>query len=321
MGNFNSTNTNNDSKNPVINMFELLVVGFIRQLTNNLSIEMNIIPTYTIELCIKYYQLNIRYIVTSLWKRSDLAEGNPTHKPQTRILIPKKQQPVNIIPIEGMVISSDWHRDIQVKKRNWVPDPENRAILLQTEENGQILQSLFTDLSIFNNLKNVNLFGENVVIKRIDKNNLESTCNIFCIGDILEIQRNNKIVCELQIASCRWPCYKLDKRCNAKRKTNSVQKQIVDTSLGGIFCSVLRNGNICCGDIISIKHRIHNDLLLGYVAKLCYGGDKNKRTCLIDDFQGNEKQYQRLINCKELAKFEWKDRLEKWKKKQQKKDK
>eukprot|EP01084_Bolivina_argentea_P092305 166081_1 len=264
----------------------------------------------------------LRYTITSLWKRSDLAEGNPMHKPQTRIQIESKEQPVDVIPTEGITTSSDWHRDRQIKQRNWIPDPENRALLLQTYQNGEILKSSFPDLDIFNKTdKHTNLFGENIVMKRIDKNNMESTCNLFCIGDILQIQRNGKTVCELQIASPRWPCYKLDKRCNVKnKKTSSVQKFIVSNSLGGIFCSVLRNGNICCGDIICIKQRIHNDLTLGYVANLCYGGDRNKRTCLIDEFQGNREAFERLINCKELAVFEWKDRLLRWDQKRKQKE-
>ena len=161
----------------------------------------------------------IRYIVTSLWKRSDLAEGNPMHKPQTRIEIKSDEEPVNIIPIEGFVISSDWHRDKQIKERNWIIDPQNRAILIQTQENQNILKKIFTNLQ---KKCYKNMFGENIVIKRIDNSlsikKIESTDNIFCIGDILQIKRNSKIVCELQISSPRWPCYKLDRRCNYNQR-------------------------------------------------------------------------------------------------------
>ena len=166
------------------------------------------------------------------------------------------------------------------------------------------------------------MFGENIVIKRLyndeeekdqDEKELISACNTFCIGDVLELQRDGDIVCKFQIASPRWPCYKLDKRCGIiKSKENtqeSVQKYIVDTSLGGIFCSVLSKGDICEGDIISIKERMNPMLSLGYVAKLCYGGEVNKRTCLIKEFQGNQQEFEQLINCKELSVFEWRDRL------------
>ena len=281
---------------------------------------------------------DIRFVITSLWKRSADAEGNPMHKAQTRKKIEFCHQPVQVIPIEGITISSDWHRDKQVQERNWVPDPENRAILIQTYDNKCILQSKFPIFK--DNESYANMFGENMVIKRVYNNDNEdqdqkqeakvvtepiSACNIFCIGDILEISRDGIVVCKLQIASPRWPCYKIDKRCNIIKSGDntqaSVQKYCVDTSLGGIFCSVLIKGNICCGDIISIKERIHNDLTLGYVARLCYGGDVNKKTCLIKEFQGNEQEFQRLINCPELSIFEWKDRLLRWDKKQKQKQK
>ena len=48
---------------------------------------------------------------------------------------------------------------------------------------------------------------------------------------------------------------------------------------------------------------------------------KNKRTCLIDEFQGTQNEFNKLINCKELSIFEWKDRLLRWDKKRKQKQK
>ena len=45
---------------------------------------------------------DIRFVITSLWKRSADAEGNPMHKAQTREKIESYQQPVQVIPIEGI---------------------------------------------------------------------------------------------------------------------------------------------------------------------------------------------------------------------------
>eukprot|EP01083_Nonionella_stella_P269512 911990_1 len=322
MGNNSSRSKEIPANSKAVVIVDILVLGFIRQnMTFHALMDMESIPKHIPELIIKYYQFTIRYMVTSLWKRSESAEGNPTHKPQTRIQIEAKHQPVEIVPLEGITMSSDWHRDLQVKQRNWVPDPGNRAILLQTKENVEILRSTFPNVSIFSDFtNNSNVFGENVMMKRFDSDAIESTCSIFCIGDVLEIQRNGYVVGELSIASPRWPCYKIDKRCDVKdRQNHSVQKHCVDTSLGGMFCSVLMKGTIRCGDVIRIKDRVHHDLTLDYVAGLCYGGEKNKRTCLINEFRGNQQQFQQLIECKELATFEWKERLLRWQKKQQKK--
>ena len=49
----------------------------------------------------------IRFIITSLWKRSGDAEGNPMHKAQTREKIDSSQQPIEVIPIEGITCSFD----------------------------------------------------------------------------------------------------------------------------------------------------------------------------------------------------------------------
>eukprot|EP01083_Nonionella_stella_P093717 262715_1 len=158
-----------ESKIVAINV-EMLLLGFIRQkITSDALMDIGSIPKHIPELITKYYQFTIRYTVTSLWQRSELAEGNPTHKPQTRIQIEAKHQPVEIVPLEGITMSSDWHRDLQVKQRNWVPDPGNRAILSQTQENVKILRSTFPNVSIFSDFTNdSNIFGENVMLKRLD---------------------------------------------------------------------------------------------------------------------------------------------------------
>jgi MOSC domain-containing protein YiiM len=71
----------------------------------------------------------------------------------------------------------------QVRERNWVPDPENRAVLFQSIENGSILKSLFPSLD---NLKEENLFGENIVVSG------GITGELLCIGDILHCFTKSK---------------------------------------------------------------------------------------------------------------------------------
>lgn len=51
-----------------------------------------------------------------------------------------------------------------MKERHWVPDPENRALLFQSVENGAVLRELFPDLP---NLRCDNLFGENLVVSGV----------------------------------------------------------------------------------------------------------------------------------------------------------
>lgn len=59
-----------------------------------------------------------------------------------------------------------------------------------------------------------------------------------------------------------------------------------------------------------LTSRVHPHLTLERVSELCYGG-RNRITCLIDEFNGTREEEQELLACEELARFEWRDRIQK----------
>jgi len=163
-------------------------------------------------------------------------------------------------------------------------------------------------------------FGEN-----IDVDGEKFTAELLCVGDILEVMRDDKVVCIFQITSPRWPCFKIDikhsKTLTKSDFTEKVRAYCGETGLAGIFCKVIQEGTIKIGDKLILKERIHNEWTLSRVSNLLYGGE-NKKKCLIERFQGTEEELQSLLKLKELAAFEWKDRLEKYieKRNEKKKD-
>ncbi len=137
--------------------------------------------------------------IINIWKRSSNAEGNPLHVCFSR----EKYSNVEEIKVleDGLVDSFDWHRDKQVKSREAAGKcPNDRAILIQNKENLKILKEKFPDVNTFD-LDSP--FGENIDLEG------SFTPNNLCIGDILEIIRDNSVVCVLQVTSPRWPCYKI----------------------------------------------------------------------------------------------------------------
>lgn len=87
--------------------------------------------------------------------------------------------------------------------------------------------------------------------------------------------------------------------------------------LGGVFVNVLRAGTVGDGDSLRLTRRPHPDLTLRRVSELCYGGEKNRLTCLISEFLGTPAEFERLAACPELAVFEWRARLTQYAEKQQ----
>jgi len=208
---------------------------------------------------------------------------------------------------DGLENSFDWHRDKQVKERKQAGDyPNDRAILIQTRENLENLKKIFPKLESFDK---DSCFGENFTVEGC----LEPTK--LCVGDILYIKRNDKLVCTLQITSPRWPCYKIDikhsKTLVDYKFEEKVRAQCVDQALAGFFCKVIEEGTVKAGDSLVVGKRTHPEWTLSRTAQLLYGGE-NKKNCRIDKFQGTEEELKDLINLEDLATFEWKDRLIKY---------
>ena len=144
------------------------------------------------------------------------------HKPLTRVQI-QSSSPLRIEPKVGVVESFDWHKDRQVVERGAIPDPEGRAILLNSVENREELKSKLKIAPVSLNDANMagqrisvvirfsacergNITGENVVLRG------GVTSDLLCVGDSLSLKRGEQVVARLRVASPRWPCNKFDRR-------------------------------------------------------------------------------------------------------------
>ena len=242
------------------------------------------------------------------------------HKPLTREPLPADYVG-RLEPVEGLVGSSDWHRDRQVVERGAIPDPENRALLLNSIENRQELASMLPRVP--ESLDDANMAGENVVLR---SNGGESTCDLLCVGDALSVRRGTEVCAQLVVASPRWPCYKFDRRHGqrnskeAKLEGDSVQVACCCTGLGGVFTSVVgEGGTIMKGDELWLERRPCPNLTLRKVSDLCYGHPKSRVSCFPVVFNGTDAELQELIDCEFLARFEWRDRLVKLQKQMEEK--
>ncbi len=246
--------------------------------------------------------------VQKVFRRSHEAEGNPLHKSFARTPLEEEIS----VEVFGLAGSFDWHRDKQVRERNGAGQhPNDRAILFQTTSNLKRLQSLFPNVpTLFED----NSFGENVLVH--DENDEMSADNL-CVGDILEVRRTEETreCLVLQITSPRWPCYKVDKRhplagC-AQSNENKVRGHCCGTGLAGFFCKVVSQGSLAVGDHVVISQRVRPSWTLERVSYLFYG-KQNRKTAMLDDWNGSEAELKECLQMKELAEFEWRDRLKKF---------
>lgn len=255
--------------------------------------------------------------IVQIWRRSGEAEGNPLHKSFTRIATPAGEVKLDDLGLED---SHDWHRDKQVRERGEIKDPGERALLFQSRANIEALKKLFPQAT---SLARDSAFGENIVL-----DGDEFIPTKLCVGDVLHVLRkrrssgsssddNEEVVAILAITSPRWPCYKID--LNHKFpdlvKGEGVRGVCGETGQAGFFCRVLKTGSIQIGDRVIVHERPLPSMTLAYVSRLCYGGT-NRETCMIDKFQGTEKELTELLELKQLAYFEWRERLEKYVEKQ-----
>ncbi len=151
-------------------------------------------------------------------------------------------------------------------------------------------------------------FGENVLLDRWLPGEL-------CVGDVLSVLREGAEVCACQITSPRWPCYKVDKRHSkplaAAKPEERVRGLCCATGLGGFFAKVILPGSIAPGDTIAVTKRPQPQWPVERVSRVFYGGG-NRRTAMMDVWNGTEEELQECLQMTELAEFEWRDRLKQY---------
>ncbi len=154
-------------------------------------------------------------------------------------------------------------------------------------------------------------FGENFLLD----GNMSSLT--LCVGDELSFLHDDQPVAVLQITSPRWPCYKIDRKHPTSQDDikagSGVRAFCASMGFGGVFCRVLKTGTITIGDRVRVTQR-QTDITLNRVSDAFYGGE-NKKTCMIRQFNGNDEDIEFFLNLEQLAWFEWRERLAKYKEK------
>jgi len=246
--------------------------------------------------------------VVKLWGRSADAEGNPLHAPFSRVPLH------GVVPLtpEGFVGSRDWHRDRQVRERDGAgPNPNDRALLLQTRGNLRHLQEHFPQLAAKFDDKEASdaIFGENVLL---DGEGFDS--DGLCVGDVLRFQRGDTTVARICITAPRWPCYKIDNVHSKPIKELPRAEQVRGICIGigwaGFFARVLdEGGSVCVGDTVTIEmSRPRLDWPLSRIAHVFYSGS-NQAHGLLKEWQGTQEELETCLHMEELTEFEWRERL------------
>jgi MOSC domain-containing protein YiiM len=243
-----------------------------------------------------------RIMIRSVYMRSGDAEGNPMHKSFSRA--PADKQPLGV---EGIVASFDWHRDRQVTERQGAGrHPHDRALLIQTVANLELLARRFPSLE---SLREPSSFGENLLLE-----GASFSPSQLCVGDVLSVSENGIVVAVLQITSPRWPCYKVDKRHPLPSELQGeerVRGVCCASGWGGFFAKVLQPGSIGCGNSVEVTSRPQPQWTLERVSKVFYGG-ANRKTAMLDVWNGTEEELHECLELSELAEFEWRDRLKQY---------
>lgn len=197
-----------------------------------------------------------------------------------------------IVSKNGLEGSLEYHRLPRVKKSNVFPkggkrDPFDRAILVQSVENYNILQSEFPDIKHFDAPN----FGENLLITGF---------NIFdvCIGDRFEIIRNESVVCVIEAASPRRPCHKIKTKFSDK-----ICKYTAATSLAGWFFRVISEGSVCIEDRIKLKNRPNPNWNSHRLCKLLFS--ETNLTYKLPRWIGTQDEFNEILAMPELTYYEY----------------
>ncbi len=95
-------------------------------------------------------------------------------------------------------------------------------------------------------------FGENLTTSGL----LESEVNI---GDRFRIG-----TAEVMVTQPRFPCFKI----NLKFNLDDMFKRFLDSGLSGIYFSVIKEGDIGAGDILTLTHRDQHNVTVADVVKI-----------------------------------------------------
>jgi MOSC domain-containing protein YiiM len=186
-------------------------------------------------------------------------------------------------------------------------NPHDRALLFQTDTSLALLaQCVPTEVRA--TLLEPASFGENILLSELSPAQL-------CVGDILTVTREGATVLICQVTSPRWPCYKVDKKhsrpLDALGTESRVRGICCATGLAGFFAKVIEPGSIAPGDSIAVTSRPQPQWTLERVSNLLYGG-VNRRTAMLDVWNGTEQELHQCLELTELAEFEWRDRLKQY---------
>ena len=191
----------------------------------------------------------------------------------------------------GLEGSLEYHRLPRVKQSNVFQkggrrDPLDRAVLIQSVENYNILQAKFPNINHFESPN----FGENILIDGFDIFNI-------CIGDRFEVVRKNNVVAILEVSSPRRPCYKVK-----SKYSDTICRYTAATSLAGWFFRVILEGSICIGDRIMLVKRPNPKWNSNRLCELMYS--ETNLMYKIPRWIGTQEEIDEILNMPELTYYE-----------------
>jgi len=189
-----------------------------------------------------------------------------------------------------------------VANQQWNGKPAedgDRAVLLQSEAHYDELAIQFPHLAkeIRANSGEAG-FGENILVKGMP--NTDSAC----IGDIISVSNSTLI---LQVSSPRRPCSRVDSKYGRIFSNKGVRKYVAETGTGGLFCRILKYGELRIGDVLQIESCLHPGWTLRRTARMLYTDAPSTYKDL--KWQGTREELVDLLNISELAKDEWRDEV------------
>lgn len=160
-------------------------------------------------------------------------------------------------------------------------DTEDRAILGQFSDNYDRLRYHFPEhAGRMAGMAGQNGSGENIEVQGL-------TIDNTCLGDIFAVvpssspislklrppsSRQNTRPLLLEVTSPRKPCRRWDMRYGTEDLgPRSVRVIVMKHSLGGVFFRVLREGDICAGDMLVLQHRPYAEWPISRVGSMLYG--------------------------------------------------
>ena len=146
-------------------------------------------------------------------------------------------------------------------------------------------------------------FGEQIILGA-------GTASNLCIGDILEV-RNGESTLKLEISSPRKCCANVNKKNNSSFGMKGVQRHCNETGLGGIFASVLEEGELKEGMQFVRTANPHPKWTLATLCKSLYG--EAPGTFALNNWaywSRSKEELEELYRIEALGCYEWKDEVQ-----------